>query len=646
MLNKSNKTKMKKNKHFRISRYLLIAAAIITAVAQVTSPRMLAQTNKPVEPTKIVYSTSSNTNDLNSLTNVNPGEVTMNPQKQDLLSQLEAARTSNNIMQKEIIEKKLHELDGTSNVKLIEASNTTGGFAGNIPVGSDLDFNTTIVGSGAFWSTATQTNASTMSNPGTIWAAATQYNNSGSDTCKIYYSTNGGQSWVYAYLFYFGMNMDFRPGELDLELAYDGSVLWIYGVAGYNDLTNNRANSILFRFNTTANTFNGYILQWPGYATTTNIYYNPRITSDNPNYTASTYIYLTSSFDSTYNSTFHSNKQKYAHIENPFAASPTIMYNQPNNGSFFWSTSSVTAGSYLWTDIAYYKTASNVNRIITVYNVPGSNNYNLYLAWSDDFGSTSAGNSVISETVADYGARIVFNGVTGNQNGMIAYIRQFSGTDWDPYYRATVDGGTVWTSGFIDASNNRARTVDVIAPRGLTTAFKVGFTQDSTAGTYGYYTGGVPGVWNSPSRTTVTTSGVDTVFSKVVAGFKLGGGDDCLAFFSMGLGTNIYSSRLCQGTVGINGNTNEIPSEYSLQQNYPNPFNPSTTIKFSIPSASNVKLVVYDAAGQVVNELVNAELGAGNYNYSFNAVNLASGVYFYKLEAGEFSAVKKMLLVK
>ncbi len=636
---------MKRIKRFSFSRYLVIAAAVFSA-AGVTSPRMLAQSNKPVEPTKIVYSTSSNTNDLNSLTNVKPADVQMTQQKQDLLNQLEAARTSNNMMQKEIIEKKLHELDGTSDVKLIEASNTTGGFAGNIPVGSDLDFNTSTVGLGGFWATATQTNASTMSNPGTIWAAATQFNAAGTDTCKIYFSTNGGQSWVYAYLFYFGINMDFRPGELDLELAYDGSVLWIYGVAGYNDLTNNRPNSILFRFNTTANTYNGYTLQWPGYATTTNLYYNPRITSDNPNYTTGTYIYVTSSFDSTYSGTLHSNKQKYAHIENPFAGAPTIMYNQPNTSAFYWSTSGVAAGTYLWTDIAYYKTAGNVNRLITVYNVPGSNNYNLYLAWSDDYGSTSAGNSVITETNVDYGARIVFNGVTGNQNGMIAYVRQFSGTDWDPYYRATVDGGTVWTAGYIDASSNRARSVDVIAPRGLTTAFKTAYTQDSTAGTFGYYTGGVPGVWNAPFRTQVTTSGVDTVYSKCIAGYKLGGGDDCLAFYSMGSGTNVYSSRLCQGTVGINGNSNEIPSEYSLQQNYPNPFNPATTIKFSIPSASNVKLVVYDAAGQVVNVLVNAELAAGNYNYSFNAYNLASGVYFYKLEAGEFSSVKKMLLVK
>lgn len=637
---------MKRIKRFSFSRYLMIAAAVFSAAAGVTSPRMLAQSNKPVEPTKIVYSTSSNTNDLNSLTNVKPADVQMSQQKQDLLNQLEAARTSNNMMQKEIIEKKLHELDGTSDVKLIEASNTTGGFAGNIPVGSDLDFNTSTVGLGGFWATATQTNASTMSNPGTIWAAATQFNAAGTDTCKIYFSTNGGQSWVYAYLFYFGINMDFRPGELDLELAYDGSVLWIYGVAGYNDLTNNRPNSILFRFNTTANTYNGYTLQWPGYATTTNLYYNPRITSDNPNYTTGTYIYVTSSFDSTYSGTLHSNKQKYAHIENPFAGAPTIMYNQPNTSAFYWSTSGVAAGTYLWTDIAYYKTAGNVNRLITVYNVPGSNNYNLYLAWSDDYGSTSAGNSVITETNVDYGARIVFNGVTGNQNGMIAYVRQFSGTDWDPYYRATVDGGTVWTAGYIDASSNRARSVDVIAPRGLTTAFKTAYTQDSTAGTFGYYTGGVPGVWNAPFRTQVTTSGVDTVYSKCIAGYKLGGGDDCLAFYSMGSGTNVYSSRLCQGTVGINGNSNEIPSEYSLQQNYPNPFNPATTIKFSIPSASNVKLVVYDAAGQVVNVLVNAELAAGNYNYSFNAYNLASGVYFYKLEAGEFSSVKKMLLVK
>lgn len=639
---------MTQSKRFNFNRYLFIFAAVFFAAAQITSPRMLAQSqNKNVSPSEIVYSASSNTNDVSSITNVNPGDALMSSEKQDLLRQLEAARTSNNMMQKTVIEDKLHQLDGTGNVIMTKSSNIIIGFAGNTPTGTEGDYNTSMVTNGGFFSAATQTNPSTFPNPGRVWAGVTLYNPSGSDTCKIYYSDNGGQNWNFAYYLYFGSNMDFRNSELDLELAYDGSVVWVYGVAGYTDLTNGKTGSILFRFNTTTNTYNGYILSWPGSATATNMYYNPRITSDNSNYTGSTYIYLSCSFDSTYSGSQHFNRQKYAHLETPFAVSNTINYGQPNsNGGFFWNSSGLTAGTYLYTDLAYFKTSTSNNRIFTVYNVPGSSLYNMYLAWSDDYGATVTGSSIITEANYSKGAKIVFNGGTSNYNGMIAYIRQYTATDWDPYYRNTVDGGANWTSGYIDQSSKFARSVDVIAPRGAANIFKVGYTQDSTAGTYGYYTGGIPGTWNAPNPMAVSPAGVDTTFTKVVAGFRNGGGDDCFSLYSTGTGANVYSSRLCFSTVGISGNNNEVPDNFSLQQNYPNPFNPATTIKFSIPVGSFVKLTVFDAAGKVVTELVNEELSAGNYDYSFSALNLASGVYFYKLTAGDFSAVKKMLLVK
>jgi predicted acyl esterase len=92
--------------------------------------------------------------------------------------------------------------------------------------------------------------------------------------------------------------------------------------------------------------------------------------------------------------------------------------------------------------------------------------------------------------------------------------------------------------------------------------------------------------------------------------------------------------------------SSEIPQEFRLEQNYPNPFNPSTTIKFSIAASSPVKLKVYDMLGKQVAELVNANLGAGTYEYNWDASSIPSGVYFYKLEAEGFSNVKKMLLMK
>ncbi len=89
-----------------------------------------------------------------------------------------------------------------------------------------------------------------------------------------------------------------------------------------------------------------------------------------------------------------------------------------------------------------------------------------------------------------------------------------------------------------------------------------------------------------------------------------------------------------------------IPVGYSLNQNYPNPFNPSTTISYSIPNDGFVSLSIYDALGSEVAVLDNGFRSAGNYSYSFDASDLSSGMYFYKIQSGNFVQTKKMLLMK
>lgn len=103
---------------------------------------------------------------------------------------------------------------------------------------------------------------------------------------------------------------------------------------------------------------------------------------------------------------------------------------------------------------------------------------------------------------------------------------------------------------------------------------------------------------------------------------------------------------LTEGIVLDNPVEGFIPSEYILEQNYPNPFNPVTTISYSIPAESQVSLVIYDIMGRQVSELVNGKQSAGSYNIQFDAYSVASGTYFYKLTAGEFVSVKKMVLLK
>ena len=98
--------------------------------------------------------------------------------------------------------------------------------------------------------------------------------------------------------------------------------------------------------------------------------------------------------------------------------------------------------------------------------------------------------------------------------------------------------------------------------------------------------------------------------------------------------------------IGVEPISSTVPKSYRLHQNYPNPFNPTTKIKFELPKSSFVKLVVYDILGREVIKLVNEKLTAGSYETEWGAQEFASGVYFYKLVANDFSETKKMLLIK
>ena len=89
-----------------------------------------------------------------------------------------------------------------------------------------------------------------------------------------------------------------------------------------------------------------------------------------------------------------------------------------------------------------------------------------------------------------------------------------------------------------------------------------------------------------------------------------------------------------------------MPQEYQLSQNYPNPFNPTTTIGYSLPEQSNVKIVIFDALGNQLEVLFSGESSAGNHSLSWNADSYASGIYFYRMQANNFIQVKKMLLLK
>lgn len=101
-----------------------------------------------------------------------------------------------------------------------------------------------------------------------------------------------------------------------------------------------------------------------------------------------------------------------------------------------------------------------------------------------------------------------------------------------------------------------------------------------------------------------------------------------------------------RNSVGIQNISQTIPAEYKLYDNYPNPFNPSTIIEFDIPENSSVSLNIYDVSGKLILQLLNDELSPGKFKYTLNGNNLNSGVYFIKFSSGQYTSVKKIVLLK
>jgi hypothetical protein len=134
------------------------------------------------------------------------------------------------------------------------------------------------------------------------------------------------------------------------------------------------------------------------------------------------------------------------------------------------------------------------------------------------------------------------------------------------------------------------------------------------------------------SYTAPSTAGTDTLYATIDRGYS-GRWN-----WTPNKGFKIYT------LTGISNN--EIPVKFYLSQNYPNPFNPVTKINYGIAKASNVKITVYNLLGKEVAALVNEFHQPGNYFANFDASKLSSGIYYYRIDAGEFTEVRKMTLIK
>lgn len=159
--------------------------------------------------------------------------------------------------------------------------------------------------------------------------------------------------------------------------------------------------------------------------------------------------------------------------------------------------------------------------------------------------------------------------------------------------------------------------------------------------TYSCYTGVLNGVTAGPNCITDDPMFVDAENYN----YTLQEGSPCIGTASDG--TNMGDLNWEDGgSTSVKSQGNAMPTEFSLSQNYPNPFNPQTSIQFSIPTASNVKLTVFNTIGQEVAILLNEQKNPGSYTLNFDASGLPGGLYFCRLEAGSYVNMKQMVYLK
>ncbi len=215
------------------------------------------------------------------------------------------------------------------------------------------------------------------------------------------------------------------------------------------------------------------------------------------------------------------------------------------------------------------------------------------------------------------------------------------------------------------SSPNTAVVVSVSGPLTLTVGQTATYTLSVSRSSGTFSTGGIDVAVSSGTLGIGSSSGIKILSGEVVHSAKFTGATTKTFTFTApstagtitmavtgAAGTNPptwnHGTSISIIVSSLNGiiRTEETASSYSLAQNFPNPFNPVTKISYSIPKSSEVSLTIYDILGQKVSELVREKQDAGSYSVEFNASSLSSGVYYYKIEAGDFTSIKKMTLVK
>ncbi len=265
-----------------------------------------------------------------------------------------------------------------------------------------------------------------------------------------------------------------------------------------------------------------------------------------------------------------------------------------------------------------------------------TNAYLINTIVNDNHANEAGGIYVLDSEVEIYNSAVLRNSVTGysSRGGGISSVYN-SRSDlincivWDNYASNIPDGIYTDTSSIVYASYSDIQG----GWQGLGNINAEPFFRDSNQGNFHLMSNACGDPFDSPC----IDAGDPNIFDSLL---------DC----SWGLGTTRSDMGAYGGgdsaMVGMLDNLLSLPYQYILLQNYPNPFNSSTTIEFNLPDESEIELVVYDLLGREITTLINERMQVGVHSVSYNASSLSSGIYFYKLQAGELIETKRMMLLK
>ncbi len=491
---------------------------------------------------------------------------------------------------------------------------------------------------------------------GVLWTVAAVSNTSSNDTIYYYRSTDDGTSWALFGFISLGNSDEVNFDEMDVELLEDTGEKYLWTVFG---VTGGNGKKFIAGVVSKTTTFSAgtFALAWPGenFSVTTYGNFKPRITSDNAKYLSTSSVYITASQDSTYNSGVHAGSVKTVKCGNPFTISPVFTYSTMLIVNIVNSHNADPTA--LHTDIAYFHRNGDSLAVITsnlngITFIPPT--LIVYAVCNTAF--TQAGYITSTDGGAAYNkefARIAANGGTNQRDIMIIYREDYQNSgDWDIKTLYSSNAGTSFVTQNIDvrrSTTNIPLPPDIVGRRNSAGKFFAAYTYstssfDTVKYCATYPSGGVN--WGN-----LLTMNHLSSYQRPKPGFRFVDSDTCYVIWatrSNSLNSEVWSSGGCSGTmtIGIQNINSEIPKTYKLEQNYPNPFNPVTNIKFAVPKAGYVNVTVFDISGREAAVLVNDELTAGTYNVDFDAGNFSSGAYFYRITAGEFTSVKKMVLVK